>query len=177
MLPPFVGWAEFVDIKIRLWEEFYKDWLERCPEKDVFVTHYEILKHDLQSELSQILDFLRLPKDQSRLACVNTYSAGLFKRKPSKNIPANILYYPRELKDKIYRAIVRLDAILSRQGRRKLPVHLYEMFDEEESNIAVRGQGDPTAMGPGGRGGPKRPVGLGGPKETKCEVFFFLTPT
>lgn len=130
------GWAEFVELKIKLWESFYSDWLVQCPIEDVFVTHYESLKSNLVSELKEILNFLHVPIDDDRLACVYQHSDGLFKRKPSKNVPYNIGYYPRELKDGIYAAIDRLNSVLKSKGKHELPIEKYEMYDATEAKVA-----------------------------------------
>ena len=129
-------WAEFVQLKIKLWETFYTDWLELCPSEDVFITHYEILKSSLTQELTKILNFLHQPVDTGRLFCVEQQPNGHFLRKPSKNEPYNFGYYPRELKDKIYASIDRLNSVLKSKGKDKLPTSLYEMYDTTEAKVS-----------------------------------------
>ena len=124
-----------MQLKIKLWESFYTDWLEQCPNEDVFITHYEILKSSLTQELTKILEFLHLPVDTGRLSCVEQHPDGLFHRKPSKNVPYNIGYYPRELKDKIYASIDRLNLVLKSKGKDELPISMYEMYDTTEAKV------------------------------------------
>jgi len=131
------GWADFVKIKTRLWLDFYRDWITKCPEEKVFITHYELLKSNLKTELREILHFLKVPINEERLSCVQSHSDGLFKRKPSKHAPYDIGYYPRELKQLVYGAIRSLDQVLVAKGKRGLPLDAYELYDPAEEKIIL----------------------------------------
>ncbi|KAF2368788.1 Sulfotransferase domain [Trinorchestia longiramus] len=131
------GWDYFVALKIQLWENFYTDWLEQCPSSDVFVTHYEILKLNVRSELAEILHFFHLPVDEHRLECLLSHSDASFKRRESRSKQySGILFYPWHLKCLIYSAIDRLNFVLVQKNKRELPNDQYEWYNSTEANIA-----------------------------------------
>ena len=112
------------------------DWLNECEEKDVHITHYEFLSKSPVEEIRKILIFLGLPVDEDRLECIKESSDGLFKRKPSKHVPLDMNPYNAELKNIIYEAIDELNLVLEKKGKPRLPISLYEMYDELEAKIS-----------------------------------------
>ena len=42
------GWQEFIEIKSQAWLNYYTDWLEHNPAKNILVLHYENLKQNLK---------------------------------------------------------------------------------------------------------------------------------
>ncbi|XP_066959269.1 uncharacterized protein [Macrobrachium rosenbergii] len=138
------GWAEFVHLKARLWRDFYVDWLTLSD--DLHLTFYERVREDPVGEMRRILAHLDLPRDEGRLACVATHGDGLFKRRPSKNLPLTFDPFTRDLKEVVYGAVDDVEAALRerRRGRRTgqggggdggegLPLALYEFYDAQEA--------------------------------------------
>lgn len=130
------GWAEFVTLKIMLWKEFYIDWLTQCQPSGIHITHYEDVKRDVLKEMERILTYLKLKHDAKRLQCVGQHTDGLFKRKPSKNVPLDNNPFTQELKNLVYEAIDELNSALKRSGKLPLPLDLYEFYDSHEAEVA-----------------------------------------
>ncbi|CAL4063682.1 unnamed protein product, partial [Meganyctiphanes norvegica] len=122
------GWADFVTLKIKLWKDFYIDWLTLCRPEKVHITYYEIMKEDPVKEMKDILEYLKLPPDAGRLKCVGQHTDGLFKRKPNKNNHNPEDPYSQQLRDLIYEAIDDVNDILKQKGRKLLPLEKYEMY-------------------------------------------------
>ncbi|KAK8379567.1 hypothetical protein O3P69_019481 [Scylla paramamosain] len=66
------GWVEFVTLKIRLWRDFYEDWVRKTQPNDICVTHYELLREDPVREMRGILKYLKIPEDKAREAAYST---------------------------------------------------------------------------------------------------------
>lgn len=130
------GWADFVTLKTRLWRDFYIDWLTMSKPENMHVTYYEDLKTDPVEEMKKILHYLHLPVDNSRLQCVGLNTDGLFKRKPSKNVPLDFNPFTRELKDIVYKAINEVNLVLNQTGKEGLPLDQYELYDQNEAKVA-----------------------------------------
>lgn len=129
------GWAEFVTLKTGLWKDFYVDWLTLSEPVNIHVTYYEHLKTDPVGEMEKILHYLKLPIDNKRLQCVASNTDGLFKRKPSKNVPLDFNPFTRELKDIVYNAISEVDSALIKTGKKGLPLDKYELYDPWEAKV------------------------------------------
>ncbi|XP_045600125.2 uncharacterized protein [Procambarus clarkii] len=129
------GWAEFVMLKIGLWKDFYVDWLSLCQPVNIHVTYYEHLKENPVEEMEKIMHYLKLPIDNNRLYCVGSNTDGLFKRKPSKNVPLDFNPFTRELKDIVYKAIAEVDSVLKKTGKDGLPLSKYELYDPWEAKV------------------------------------------
>ncbi|KAK8730833.1 hypothetical protein OTU49_007958, partial [Cherax quadricarinatus] len=127
--------AEFVTLKTGLWKDFYVDWLTLSEPVNIHVTYYEHLKTDPVGEMEKILHYLKLPIDNKRLQCVASNTDGLFKRKPSKNVPLDFNPFTRELKDIVYNAISEVDSALIKTGKKGLPLDKYELYDPWEAKV------------------------------------------
>ena len=60
----FSGWKGFVAFKIKLWKEFYMDWLKLCPPEKVHITYYETMKDDPVKEMQVryiLARYIRIP--------------------------------------------------------------------------------------------------------------------
>ncbi|XP_071528311.1 uncharacterized protein [Panulirus ornatus] len=130
------GWAEFVTLKTRLWRDFYIDWLMLSEPRNIHITYYEDMKTDPVDEMKKILHYLHLPVDDNRLHCVGLNTDGLFKRKPSKNVPLDFNPFTRELKDIVYKAIDEVNLVLKQTGKEGLPLDQYELYDPHEADVA-----------------------------------------
>lgn len=130
------GWAEFVSLKIQLWRDFYMDWLTHSKPEDIHIIHYEHLKQNPVEEMRKVIQYLKLVENSDRLYCLGQHTDGLFKRKPSKNVPLDLNPYTRELKDLIYEAIDELNNILQEKGKEQLPLDVYELYDRHEAEVA-----------------------------------------
>ncbi|XP_045113174.1 uncharacterized protein LOC123505642 isoform X1 [Portunus trituberculatus] len=139
------GWAEFVRLKIRLWRDFYEDWLRSTNASAIYVTHYELLKANPVREMQGILSYLNLPQDTQRLKCLGRNSDGLFKRKPRRNLELDFDPFTEELRGLIYDAIDAVDIALKERGKKGLPVDIYEVYDKAEAEMMkIRSRdGDP----------------------------------
>ncbi|XP_033102142.1 WSC domain-containing protein 2-like [Anneissia japonica] len=74
-------WTDFVLGKSRTWTNTALNWLLHQP--NIHVVHYEHLKTDIYGELKKIVQFLKLPVNESRLLCVASDPVGKFKRPPA----------------------------------------------------------------------------------------------
>ncbi|KAK7068403.1 hypothetical protein SK128_024683 [Halocaridina rubra] len=101
--------------------------------KNLHITYYENVKRDPVGEMEKILKYLNLRVDEERLACVGQHTDGLFKRKPSKNVPLDFNPFTQELKDLVYEAIDSVNEILKEKGKDGLPLSLYEFYDMLEA--------------------------------------------
>lgn len=128
------GWAEFVTLKIRLWRDFYEDWVKSTEPDNIYVTHYELLRDDPVGEMRGILKYLKIPEDEGRLACLGRNSDGLFKRKPRRNLELNFDPFTEELRGLIYDAIDAVDVALRARGKDGLPLDMYEVYDKAEAD-------------------------------------------
>lgn len=131
-----IGWAEFVSLKIQLWKDFYMDWLMHSKPEDIHIIHYEHLKQNPVEEMRKVIQYLKLVENSDRLYCLGQHTDGLFKRKPSKNVPLDLNPYTRELKDLIYEAIDELNNVLQEKGKEQLPLDIYELYDRHEAEVA-----------------------------------------
>ncbi|XP_042869946.1 uncharacterized protein LOC122251829 [Penaeus japonicus] len=130
------GWAEFVSLKIQLWRDFYVDWLSTSKPENIHIIHYEHLKKNPVEEMRKVIQYLKLPENNDRLDCLGQHTDGLFKRKPSKNVPLDLNPFTRELKDLIYAAIDDLNNVLRETGKDQLPLEIYELYDGHEAEVA-----------------------------------------
>ncbi|XP_063853227.1 uncharacterized protein LOC135095990 isoform X2 [Scylla paramamosain] len=140
------GWVEFVTLKIRLWRDFYEDWVRKTQPNDICVTHYELLREDPVREMRGILKYLKIPEDKARLVCLGKNLDGLFKRKPRRNLDLNFNPFTDELRGLIYDAIDALDVALRERGKEGLPVDKYEMYDKTEADAMRRRSKDGNAF-------------------------------
>jgi len=121
------GWQEFVEIKSQAWLNFYRDWLENNPSKNLLVLHYENIQQSLRHSLRKIAAFLGFEEHQGRMDCTMQFQTGHFKRKHKDDIRDNP--FTDKQKELIVASITQLDKILKKYQKESLPLHKYEHFD------------------------------------------------
>lgn len=112
------------------------DWLSTSKPENIHIIHYEHLKKNPVEEMRKVIQYLKLPENNDRLDCLGQHTDGLFKRKPSKNVPLDLNPFTRELKDLIYAAIDDLNNVLRETGKDQLPLEIYELYDGHEAEVA-----------------------------------------
>ena len=140
----FSDWNDFVLLKIHQWEELYVKWLKEG--RNVMVIIYEnITNNMLRNHLYDILDFLNLKVDLSRIECTIKHSEGEFHRKETcikgkipdrRNEDYSILYeknnditneiFTNDHKLKINLAIDTVNEALIKRGFNPLPIDEYK---------------------------------------------------
>ncbi|RXG60632.1 WSC domain-containing protein 1 [Armadillidium vulgare] len=118
------GWRSFVLLKIKLWKEFYMDWINNSKRGDLCVIFYEDLTSDVLNTLKKVLNFLSLPVDNRRLQCIAKYPRADLKRKKVK-IPKSDPF-TQELQSKIYEAIDELNQTLVTKLNIYMPLSQYK---------------------------------------------------
>ncbi len=118
-------------LKVRLWRDFYDDWLRLTSPANTYVMHYEDLRDDPVQEMRGVLHYLNLPEDSARLECLGKNQDGMFKRKPSKNANLNFDPFTPALRAVIYEAIHAVDQALRERGKAGLPLNKYEIYDAQ----------------------------------------------
>ncbi|KAG0729117.1 WSC domain-containing protein 1 [Chionoecetes opilio] len=128
-------WAEFVRLKVNLWQDFYVDWITLTSPSNIHVTHYENLRQNPVLEMRGILDYLGIRQDPSRLKCLSENLDGLFKRRVRMNSLLGFDPFTKELRRVIYGAIYSVDLALKSKGFGGLPISKYEVYDAKEAEV------------------------------------------
>ncbi|XP_053657385.2 sialate:O-sulfotransferase 1 isoform X3 [Cherax quadricarinatus] len=97
----------YVNKVIELWEEFATDRLLWCT-GPLYVLHYELLVVDPEHYLRDLLNFLRVPVEEDRLACLRSHLDGPFKRKGSVDFDP----FTEEEKRRMSTAVARVHRLL-----------------------------------------------------------------
>ena len=79
------GWQNFIEVKLRYWNDFYKMWIEGRKHTDIKILFYEDMKINIVNEVLEILDFIGFEADSDRLDCLEKIQFRTFKRNKSKN--------------------------------------------------------------------------------------------
>ncbi|XP_042224606.1 WSC domain-containing protein 1-like isoform X2 [Homarus americanus] len=108
----------YVKKAISSWEELALDRLLWC-KQPLYVLHYEHLVQNTTYQLHQLLDFLGVPVDEGRMACVSSHPMGAFKRNNTKvNDP-----FTQEEKKMMSNTVSRITRLLFALGYPQPPVY------------------------------------------------------
>ena len=121
------GWQEFVEIKADAWVNFYSDWLENNPRENILVIHYENMKQTLEHSLKKILGFLGFEADPGRISCAANFQTGHFKRSHKEDLRDEP--YNADQKKIIDASIQKLDSILKKHKKERLPLKKYKHYE------------------------------------------------
>ncbi|XP_042224441.1 WSCD family member AGAP003962-like isoform X2 [Homarus americanus] len=116
------GFRQFVAETTLLWEEVTTDRL-LWSSGPLYVLHYEHLLQNTTHHLRHLLHFLRVQKDEGRMACVSTHLTGSFKRSGNNS---NFDPFTKDEKMRMTSAVKRVNRLLLLLGYPQPPV--YEGF-------------------------------------------------
>ncbi|KAG7167583.1 WSC domain-containing protein 1-like 6 [Homarus americanus] len=116
------SFRQFVAETTLLWEEVTTDRL-LWSSGPLYVLHYEHLLQNTTHHLRHLLHFLRVQKDEGRMACVSTHLTGSFKRSGNNS---NFDPFTKDEKMRMTSAVKRVNRLLLLLGYPQPPV--YEGF-------------------------------------------------
>ncbi|KAK4289142.1 hypothetical protein Pmani_037874 [Petrolisthes manimaculis] len=109
---------DFVDEVTSLWEEQTVDRLLWAT-KPLHLIHFEHLKRDPMTHLRNLLDFLSVPVNEGRLACLASHMNGAFKRNSTS---ATFDPFNAEEKKRFANVVRRVDRLLKVLGYPTMPL-------------------------------------------------------
>ena len=115
------GWQHFIEVKLRFWTDFYRMWIEGRKHEEVLVIFYEDMKINLETNLENILTFLKIKVNQIRIDCVLENQNTAFQRKTTKSNEDWLKQFSMSQKLLIVKHVEMLNQILVKNGHRRLP--------------------------------------------------------
>lgn len=101
----------------------------------VLVLHYENVKSNPKREMRKVLNFLRIPADPSRLACMQMHKNGFFERGSSVSDESEVVPFHQKTRKVIDMLIDRVNAMLSRLGYEAMPLNKFDYYHKVRSRF------------------------------------------
>ena len=101
------------------WTTLIEDWVILG---DVLVVHFENVVSDRMAEIERILEFLKIKKNEERLACLKYCNVDMYKRKSTKFSQSP---FTDNLKTTINKSIAKVNKMLLKYGHSGIPYDKY----------------------------------------------------
>lgn len=128
-------WNQFVAIQMSRWLEMAANWTMNSDPSKVLVLHYENVKSNPKREMRKVLNFLRIPADPSRLACMQMHKNGFFERGSSVSDESEVVPFHQKTRKVIDMLIDRVNAMLSRLGYEAMPLNKFDYYHKTDEEI------------------------------------------